>query len=298
MAQFATPQHVLALFPTVGANRDAAVLGQLLTLASGEAERICHRRFALSRHVEMTVLDSGSIGTGRAVGGLGFATIRTDLPFYQSFAPTTIFLRHFPVSELSQIAVTFPMGGQSTYALDGILLNGVEGWFQLPMGVYCPERSVIQATYWAGYTQTKTVVDAVAGDLTLHVADARGIVIGDSLKLYQYVADEDIQVIAQPVPGNGPSTLSLASPLQFDHPVGTQVWATPEVLTTAVCYLVADYLSTGTWPTNVPGGVAMVKSGDITMTMRGSSKDSGTRGVLAETAIDLLTRGGLLRAGM
>lgn len=300
MAQFATPQHVLALFPTVGANKDAATLIQLITLASGEAERICHRRLALTHHVEMTVVESGAMGTGRAVGGLGFAAVRTDLPFYQSWSPTTVFLRDFPVAELSKLSIIYPSGGQGDIALNGVLLNGDEGWFQLPMGVYCPERSVAQATYWSGYPQTTIAVAALAGDLTLQVAEARGIVIGSRLQVYQFTSDEDIQILAQPVPGNGPSTLSLSGALLYDHPVGTPVWGTPEVLTTATCYLVADYLTTGSWPTNVPGGVAMVKSGDITMTMRGAanSKTTGIRGPLAEAATDLLVRGGLVRTGM
>jgi hypothetical protein len=93
-----------------------------------------------------------------------------------------------------------------------------------------------QFSYINGYPNTTLSVDAKAGDTTITVDDATGVINGTVLTMYDGSMTEKIAVSG--VAGN---VLTLRNPLRFDHTAGIAVSAIPADVKQA-CILLCNYL--------------------------------------------------------
>jgi hypothetical protein len=107
--------------------------------------------------------------------------------------------------------------------------------------VSTPRQPVyINYSYVNGYANTLTASSTNAGGTSITVANATGIIPGDSLKIYDGASTENIQVASTYTYGS--TTVPLTSPLLYAHASGISVSALPAAVKEAAILVTSAYL--------------------------------------------------------
>ena len=142
---------------------------------------------------------------------------------------------------VSQMSLTWSSSGPLSFGGGGSSANQI----------YC------QYTYTSGYVNNP-IATAVAGTSSMTVANATGIVAGQALRIYDGAKSELVYVASGYT--YGATTVTLASPLLYDHAAGTTFGNLPNAIKEA-CILVTT---------------AFIKMrGDSSMTMQVTVNPSG-----------------------
>jgi hypothetical protein len=142
---------------------------------------------------------------------------------------------------VSQMSLTWSSSGPLSFGGGGSSANQI----------YC------QYTYTSGYVNNP-IATAVAGTSSMTVANATGIVAGQALRIYDGAKSELVYVASGYT--YGATTVTLASPLLYDHAAGTTFGNLPNAIKEA-CILVTS---------------AFIKMrGDSSMTMQVTVNPSG-----------------------
>jgi hypothetical protein len=142
---------------------------------------------------------------------------------------------------VSQMSLTWSSSGPLSFGGGGSSYNQI----------YC------QYTYTSGYVNNPIVL-AVAGASSMTVANPTGIVAGQALRIYDGAKSELVYVASGYT--YGATTVTLASPLLYDHAAGTTFGNLPNAIKEA-CILVTS---------------AFIKMrGDSSMTMQVTVNPSG-----------------------
>lgn len=138
---------------------------------------------------------------------------------------------HTPFISLQSLSYGRTIGSMTTYTnlasfveddrtvvID--LQAGTSSWTgSLQFGTPAPGAQMFSTwTYLAGYPNTLLTGAVTAGATSIPIADAIGIVPGQSMKVFDPGSDEPVTVSSTWVPTTGPATLQLASPLLYAHP--------------------------------------------------------------------------------
>lgn len=125
---------------------------------------------------------------------------------------------------------------------------------------------VFQVSYFAGWPHTSLTTAATLGQTTLTVddcsawftTDAAGVLVGARGTIYDPGGAEEIINVTGSSAMSGPGSLTIASPLLYDHPVATMVSTMPQTIQWA-CILFATSIAltrgaTATTVHTMPGG--------------------------------------------
>lgn len=138
---------------------------------------------------------------------------------------------HSPLISLQSVSYGRTIGSMTTFTnltpfieddrtvvLD--MQSGTSSWTgQLQFGTPAPGAQLYTTwTYLAGYPNTLLTGAVTAGATTIPIADAIGIVPGQTLRIFDPGADESIAVGSTWVPTTGPASLTLASGVLNAHP--------------------------------------------------------------------------------
>jgi hypothetical protein len=127
--------------------------------------------------------------------------------------------------------------------------------------VSTPRQPVyINYSYVNGYANTLTASSTNAGGTSITVANATGIIPGDSLKIYDGASTENIMVASTYTYGS--TTVPLTSPLLYAHASGISVSALPAAVKEAAILVTSAYLKI---------------RGDASLTMGTTSAPNGTQ---------------------
>jgi hypothetical protein len=100
-------------------------------------------------------------------------------------------------------------------------------------------ETFIKYSYIAGYANT-TIVTATAGQFTLTVKDATGILAGNMLKIYDGMNSENVMVASAYTFGS--TTVPLVSPLGYDHATGISISELPPAIKEATILVTTAFL--------------------------------------------------------
>jgi len=100
-------------------------------------------------------------------------------------------------------------------------------------------ETFIKYTYVAGYANT-TIVTATAGQFTLTVKDATGIVAGNMLKIYDGMYSENVTIASTYTFGS--TTIPLVAPLGYNHSTGVSISALPPAVKEATILVTTAFL--------------------------------------------------------
>jgi len=100
-------------------------------------------------------------------------------------------------------------------------------------------ETFIKYTYVAGYANT-LINTATAGQFTLTVKDATGILAGNMLKIYDGMNSENVMVASTYTFGS--TTVPLVSPLGYDHATGVSISALPPAIKEATILVTTAFL--------------------------------------------------------
>jgi hypothetical protein len=101
-------------------------------------------------------------------------------------------------------------------------------------------ETYVRYSYVNGYTNTNLAANVAAGATSITVADADGIVAGQSIKIYDGASTENVVVGSTYTFGS--TTVPLAAALQFAHTTGASFSSLPAAVKQAAILITGAFL--------------------------------------------------------
>lgn len=213
--------------------QNTSELALIMQMASSYADQLTYQPLYAHSRTETTSVRPDPYGS-LTVRVTDFPLLSVTSAQWRQFATQS-----FQSINLQQIDILGSLADGHKYVAQDYPYATLANWGQRPL--------TVQTTYVAGYANALLTADAAAAATTLSLDDVTGILVGDSLTIYDGVSQETVAVSAV-TPSTTPTTIAgvsqypgtvTVSATAFAHNTGVRASEMPLGITTATIYIAA-----------------------------------------------------------